>query len=344
MAMWKAENSKRIVFLNGTPIDLNSLTKIGDGGEGTIYALNNQCAIKIFDYVDDLTQSKLFQLYLYYERIRTSDESTSIHKFATIPNGLITDKHCGSNDYVSNTIGYSMELLDSSYSDFSLLLDSNYCVSNGITSKRVAILFAHLYQLITYVHQARFFIGDLNPSNIMFKVSNDGKIDMKFLDVDSWGWYSSDDKVQPSSAIKESIKHPRYERLCQTHNERNQDWYAFCLLFLHALLKCDPFVLGSCAGMSPEERKMSGITCLHNRVEKTGIEKIDVSRFSNSSLISQLYINLIDAAGKPGINRNELEYKVDFRLILDFFKNLEICSVCGLEFYKDPFGCPRCRA
>ncbi len=268
------------VSLDGEEYKLSALQLIGDGGEGKVYKLDASWALKLYNEDQPKNARQL-------ELLTSQRLYAGLAEFAAIPAILVKTGE-------GKTIGYVMRLLEG-YQPFSVLSSRKFCEQNSLTISWIAWLFWYLHRAISTAHQLGFVIGDLRGDNVVYKIKTGGariqENPVRLLDVDSWGIKTGAVNF-PCSAIDLNIAHPTIIRAKETGQHflasvvQYHDWYAFALLFAKCLIKCDPFHKGLYRLGNSKTRKLSGITCWHQAVEKTPAENAQLFRF-NQALISE---------------------------------------------------------
>jgi hypothetical protein len=289
------------------------------GGEGTVYPIHGNKALKVYDDYNAEIARKLRDCV-------SSNVYVEVSAVAVPPINLAYDS--------SNRVcGYTMRLLKD-FMSVDDMTNLGYCIKNRVTIRQVAILFVRLHEALQWIHAQGFLVGDYRGPNIMFKPlkrGEDGVWQIAHLDVDSWA-VNRGGVVYPCSAIHDDVMHPE---LVAAGNLKGlsvrHDWYAFALLLATALLKCDPLEKGCYSGYSSSERRKRGVTCWDTAVQKSSSDELHDVRFG------PLVINTLKSwlAGQ--------EYGIfPKQVLMDLVQNLTRCSDCGLEFHKSMKSCPRC--
>lgn len=147
---------------NGVRYNIDDTKTLGSGGEGSIYSLGNGKVAKLyFKASDALSQTKITEL-----------------------------SHLDGNLFVKPQIavtgdynGYIMEELNlSDYYPIYSLYSPMFANKRGLPNDYKRVLAEKLIKGVKNAHDNGIVIGDLNPFNIMV---ND-KLDLKFIDVDSY--------------------------------------------------------------------------------------------------------------------------------------------------------------
>lgn len=158
---------------NGVRYNIDETKTLGSGGEGSIYSLGNGNVAKLyFKASDALSQTKITEL-------SPLDENLFIK-----PQIAVT------GDYN----GYIMEELNlSDYYPIYSLYSPMFANKRGLPNDYKRVLAEKLIKGVKNAHDNGIVIGDLNPFNIMV---ND-KLDLKFIDVDSYQTksYKHNDKL-----------------------------------------------------------------------------------------------------------------------------------------------------
>lgn len=151
-----------IIDSKGNRYFINDDKSIGNGGEGTIYPLGNGVVAKLYhNATDAITPKKIIEL-------SVLDDTFFIKPLIPVS---------------GDKTGYLMRELDLSiYFPLYSLYSSSFANKNNFPSNYKKLLAEKLIKAVKNAHDNNIIIGDLNPFNIM--VNN--KLDVKFIDVDSY--------------------------------------------------------------------------------------------------------------------------------------------------------------
>ena len=312
-----------IVNINGTHYDTSSLKLLGEGGEGKVYRLGSDLALKVFDEFSQKMQDKL-NYCLNFGKYKT------VAGVAAVPKTLVVGFH-------GRIQGYTMRLLEDcvSVADMASL---QYCVTNRITLRKVGVLFIRMHEVLEQVHEAGFLVGDYRGSNIKFNPLRPN-LGVTMMDVDSWA-YGPKGIHFNCTATHPSIRHPLLKDLSAL--EQRHDWYAYAHELAKSLLKCGPFELGFHPRLTTEQRQEQGITCWSPQVQLMPVEKLHSFRFGDE-LTDTIKRWLATEPNQSGVFPKAV--------LMDFLRDLVLCrgknsigQDCRLEFHRSLGKCPRCQA
>lgn len=163
----------RIKDIKNNQYTIDDTKSIGSGGEACIYSLNNGFVVKLYHNNSDALPSQKIN------ELSVLDDNLFIKPLLPV-NG---DKN-----------GYIMKELDlTNYFPIYSLYSVSFANKNGFPNGYKKIIAEKLIKAVKNAHDNNIVIGDLNPFNIM--VNN--KMDVKFIDVDSYQTksYKHNDKL-----------------------------------------------------------------------------------------------------------------------------------------------------
>src|SRR5579883_317307 len=158
------------ITLNNGTYTVSTLQRLGGGGEGEVFRIDDRWAVKLFNLPDGHVQAKLAACV-------NHGAYNNVANVAATPWKLL---------YEGGTLhGYSMRNFSGGYIGTDQLADLTYCLNNKITIRRVAIFFTHLHKVLSHIHSEGFMVGDLRGTNVLFKpTANESTMDIRLLDVD----------------------------------------------------------------------------------------------------------------------------------------------------------------
>lgn len=151
-----------ITDANGNRYSIDGNKSIGNGGEGTVYPLGNGMAAKLYHNPSDaISPQKIKEL-------SVLDGNFFVKPLVSVS---------------GDKAGYLMQELDlSEYFPLYSLYSSSFASKNGFPTGYKKGISEKLVKAVRNAHDNGIVIGDLNPFNIMAN----NKLDVKFIDVDSY--------------------------------------------------------------------------------------------------------------------------------------------------------------
>ncbi|HMN13195.1 MAG TPA: serine/threonine-protein kinase [Bellilinea sp.] len=297
------------------------------GAEGTIHLASDGKLVKIYNNNSPKEAAENDK------RLRIIANNGGLYKnfayFCAIPEAII--------ESAGVAIGFKMSHFQG-FHPLGRLASKEFCVSNKITIRKVAMIFLKLHDFLSDIHQRGFVIGDFNPDNIMFKLVNKS-VHFAFVDVDSWA-ISKGSTVLPLLSITPGLCHPELEK-DRSRAKQYHDWYSFALLLARSLVKGDPFNLGvldnSTMAAIRGERRIHGITCWDQRILLPRELAPYMQRFGKK--LTDELVKWLKGKENGVFLKEVLE---------DFLDKLSMCygslgnKQCILEAHLSLVRCPRC--
>ena len=156
-------NECELYDVDGAPITIES--KLGSGGEGTVYIVNNGMACKVFN---EITENRVNKLKLMVGKINYNGICS--------PKQLVYDKD-------GTVVGYLMDRAEGK--PLKLLLTGIPVLKRNFPNWKkmhVVKLCLTILDKIKYLHSKNIILGDINPQNILVKDENT----VYFIDTDSY--------------------------------------------------------------------------------------------------------------------------------------------------------------
>jgi len=330
-----------------TRIDLAPLA-YKEGGQGTVYLsglfpieMINTC-IKVINKPEDFAvQMEAITKMLEhpaqpYERAKHA---------AAVPLELVWDEN-------KKAIGYTMEELRS-WHGFHELTTVEGSESTEVDLRAAGLLLAALSRAIRTIHGQGFVIGDLNPSNVLFKHiplryfdPPDASIEhstvefqVRVIDVDSWSIHRPDLGIEYSSHVLDRgvIYHPDIiqadkEGKPWPHFTPDHDWWAFACICWWVLTKHDPYQWGKHEAIKNKEKRiLKNLTANSAVAVRLG--------FISGSAVQALGPKLRFYLDRCLKGKEKRPFPT--KMLEDFADNLRTCA-CGFTAHASAVICPKC--
>ncbi len=297
-----------INFLSRSRID--SLNKLAEGGEATIYELDDKRVIKVFKGNVDIKKKEIKVKYFISIRnqfprnvIGPEEEVTVNGKFA----------------------GYSMKKIVD-VEDFHMMIKPKFLTRAKLTNQDVLQIVTNLGTDLGKLHAAGIIIGDISDYNFQISGKNE-----YLIDVDSWGikgkyapdayteFFTCPDSYNSDGTIKFSFE--------------NED-YNFAVLAFYMLARIHPF-----GGTYLPDKNMSQIKRMKERISIVGkykkdikIPKIISSWKWISPKLEQDFIEIFEQGKRFDITPD----------LQELLKNMKHCSTHNIYYYSKYSECPIC--
>ena len=199
----------RIIDSNGVTYTIDSDLSIGNGGEGTVSSLNNGYVVKLYhNKTDAIPQNKI-------DELSPLDDNLFIKPLLTV--------HGDANGYIMK------ELNLSEYFPIYSLYSLSFANKNGFPNDYKKRISEKLIKGVKNAHDNGIVIGDLNPFNIMVN----SKLDVKFIDVDSYQTKS----FRHNDKLLEDIRDYYYNGLVS----KESDYFALSVIIFNLLTGIHPY-------------------------------------------------------------------------------------------------------
>lgn len=309
--------------------DLEPLeTGMKSGGQGNVYFPSGQNCIKVLHDPDSSSTqlATIARLLLHSARLYEKVSSVS-----TVPIEMVWDEQG------NKVIGYTMEQLNGWHGLHEIVTETD-SEALGMLLIHSGLLLVELCKAIRLIHSQGFVIGDLNPSNVLFKWDKD-RFQLKVIDVDSWSVYRSDLGIEFASRVLDTgvIYHPDIIKADRENRPwprftPNHDWWAFACISWMVLTKYDPFVIGKIADRDREDRILEGDTS-----DKAATVKLS-PRFgpATQALGPKLRLYLDRCL------RCKVAQPFPIQILEDFTRGLRKCNKCGFTAHTSAIICPKC--
>jgi len=209
----------------------------------------------------------------------------------------------------------------------------------NVDLKSSGLILCSISRAIYQIHNLGFVIGDLNPSNILFK--QEGNIfNIKIIDVDSWSIYRKDDLgIEYSSNVLDTEKIYHYdfvkadiEGKLWPNFKPYHDWWAFSCICWMALTKYDPFMNGMVSGADREERILNNHTANSAATVELHPDCGPVTQALGPKL--RFYLD-------KSLKRKTLR-PFPTKLLEDFSDAIFKCKNCNFSTHSSAVICPSC--
>jgi len=327
--------------------DLASLKKIGEGGEGAIYAIerdiytnsNLQC-IKILTNPD---AEKI--------AVITHAAKTSRHVWQTLDGYATTPLFLVYDETGKQVRGYGMHRLGGwrNLGNIGDIMTKGGAKRAGVGMKETAQIFLDLQRAVALAHKQGFIIGDFNSSNVLFRKelfqllpspSWGREYKVTLIDTDSWSINRPDLGLVyfPGIVDKMELYHPDYLRADlegNAHPQANEshDWWAFSYLLWKALTKHDPFTGGEIHGETTKSRLANIMAGIDSQLDFDTDPEIALSTLRLGPVMQNTlnrFLTLKFQRAFPAL------------LIEQFIGEICTCPQCEEEMSRSAVFCPGC--
>jgi serine/threonine protein kinase len=255
-----------------------------------------------------------------------------VKSFSAVPRQLVWD------EAGKEVLGFSMEKLVGWNALSEILTESN-SKDLKIDLRDSGLILTELCKGLKEIHAQGFVVGDLNPSNILFKRKSNEFL-VKIIDVDSWSIYRNDDLgIEYSSKVldKNVIYPPDMITADRTgHPWPNftprHDWWSFACVSWMVLTKFDPFMTGMIADVDREDR----ILGKHTANSAVTVRLRPKCGPIMQALGPKLRL-LLDRHLKLKVPRPFPE-----KVLEEFALGIKKCKKCGFATHASAMACPSC--
>jgi DNA-binding helix-hairpin-helix protein with protein kinase domain len=313
-----------------TRFDLSSLkAAVKPGGQGDVYFPNSKICIKVLHSPDDFRIQLDNIARIIYNCNWLYDQIKAV---CTVPLELVWDENA------KKVIGYTMEQLIGWHGLHEIMTEAD-SADMGIDLRSSGLISAELSKALRIMHASKFIVGDLNPSNVLFKRERDRFL-VKFIDADSLSIYHKDDLgIEYASKVLD-IGVIYYADIIQADREGkpwpnftpDHDWWAFACISWRILTKYDPFT----TGMTPEEDREDRIIAGHTANSAAAVRLHPDCGPAAQALGPKLRLHL-DRCLKRKVPR-----PFPTKILEDFANNLLECGKCGFTAHESAIFCPSC--
>lgn len=236
--------SGAVVFQKGGAKYILSRQSIGRGGEGKIYALENDrsCCCKLYKKKLNPAQAeRLADTIEMFRLIRS--ENPELKKYICPPEEIVYD--------YEKPIGYLMRYVQgkplSFYTSFEANLLDVYCQDDQL------FLCEQTALVVGMLHQAGIVVGDLDPSNIL--VRPDGSI--AFVDLNGAGFRHGSKSYEATALHSAMISPEQIAARCSPLKRYDDLWSLENIIFRLMLPSFEPYNY-KCCKEDEEEDKIEG--------------------------------------------------------------------------------------
>jgi len=221
-------------------------SKIGSGGEGTVYSVDNDNALCIKIYHEQKRTPALEQKLKAMIEAPPKDPTQSAGHYSICwPTHLVyEDEAC------TKFLGFAMPMIDKKmFKEYHLLCDKPGASSSacyrlehfgmGFTYLHMYAALLNLASCVSSIHEAGHAIGDLNDKNILVS-TKDSKISI--VDCDSFEIHGKDNSVFPCSVYMPEFSAPEVIKHESIKDRQESDRFALAILIFKLLmLNTHPF-------------------------------------------------------------------------------------------------------
>lgn len=289
---------------------VESLNKLAEGGEATIYEYDSKRVIKVFKPNVDLARKKEKVNYF----ISIKDQ---LPKNVIGPEEVVTVQ--------GKFVGYAMrKLVD--VEDLHMLTKPKYLTAAHLSNQDVLHIITDLGKDLGKLHSTGIIVGDVSDYN--FQIN--GKCDY-FIDVDSWG---IEGKYTPDAYTELFTCPDSYSSSGSINFSMENENYNFAILAFNMLTRIHPF-----GGTYLPDKNLSTIERMKRKISIVGKHKGDIK--IPKIIGSWKWMS-------PQLEKDFLEIfeqgkKIDITADLqELLKNMKYCSIHDIYYYSKFNECPLC--
>lgn len=297
--------------INLTAAAIKKLPKIADGGEATVYKLNDKEVVKIF-----------------LPKTRIKDKEAKVKNLLAmslqIP-GLVTARDIVETN--GKFVGYVMPLIDGAnpLHDFT---KARFVKTEQLTNLDALQIIAAIGVSLHDLHNRHIVVGDVSDNNFMATVSNPHQTFL--IDYDSWGVGNL-----PPDAFTETFVPPEsYNGSKHMLLDAKTDNFGYAILAFNVLTRLHPF-----NGTYSKDTKMSVTDRIKNRLSVLGPAKNDI--VINKAIPSWQWMSPDLQDGFLSVFEKGVRDSVA-PLIDDQLKHSKKCPIHGVYYYDRFADCPLC--
>lgn len=289
---------------------IETLNKLAEGGEATIYEYDSKRVIKIFKPNVDLARKE--EKVIYFISIKGQFPKNVIG-----PEEVVTVK--------GKFVGYAMrKLVDAE--DLHMLTKPKYLTAARLSNKDVLQIITNLGVDLGKLHSAGIIVGDVSDYNFQMN----GKCDY-FIDVDSWG---IEGKYTPDTYTELFTCPDSYVSNGSIKFSKENENYNFAVLAFNMLTRIHPF-----GGTYLPDRDLSTLERMKKKISIIGTHKGDIkipkiigSWKWMSPQLEKDFIEIFEQGKKTDITPD----------LQELLKNMKYCSTHDIYYYSKFNGCPLC--
>ena len=289
---------------------IESLNKLAEGGEATIYEYDSKRVIKIFKPNIDLARKE--QKVKYFISIKSQFPKNVIG-----PEEVVTVK--------GKFVGYSMrKLVDSE--DLHMLTKPKYLTATHLSNKDVLGIITDLGLHLGKLHANGILVGDISDYNFQMN----GKCDY-FIDVDSWG---IEGKFKPDAYTELFTCPDSYSADGSIKFSKENENYNFAVLAFNMLTRIHPF-----GGTYLPDKNLSILERMKRKISIVGRHKGDIkipkiigSWKWMSPTLEKDFIEIFEQGKKMDITPD----------LQELLNNMKHCSTHDIYYYSKYNECPLC--
>ena len=289
---------------------INSLNKLAEGGEATIYEFDDKRVIKIFKTSVDIRKKE-----------------SKVKYFISIGNSLPRNV-IGPEEEVTvkgQFVGYAMKkLVDAE--DFHMLTKPKFLAAAKFTNQDVLQIITNLGIDLAKLHAAGIIVGDISDYNFQMNGKNE-----YFIDVDSWGVKG---KYDPDAYTELFTCPDSYNSKGKMRFSFENENYNFAILAFNMLTRIHPFggIYLLDKNLSPLERMKKKISIVGQHKANVKIPKIIGSWKWISPKLEQDFIEIFEQGKKFDITPD----------LQELLKNMKQCGIHNIYYYSKYSECPLC--
>ena len=289
---------------------IESLNKLAEGGEATIYEYDSKRVIKIFKPNVDLARKE--QKVNYFISIKGQFPQNVIG-----PEEVVTVK--------GKFVGYAMrKLVDAE--DLHMLTKPKYLTAARLSNQDVLQIITDLGLHLGKLHSTGVIVGDISDYNFQMN----GKCDY-FIDVDSWGF---EGKYTPDAYTELFTCPDSYAANGSIIFSKENENYNFAVLAFNMLTRIHPF-----GGTYLPEKNLSTLERMKRKISIVGrykgnikIPKVIGSWKWMSPQLENDFIQIFEQGQKMDITPD----------LQELLKNMKYCSTHDIYYYSKFNECPLC--
>lgn len=312
--------NKQTIYLNNQHLILDAAQLIQSGGEGMVFDVGDNTAVKLYHTPQPHHAAKLAHI-----------GATGLAR--RLPPGVLGPQTIAVNKQ-GQVIGFQMPKLPAGVHALKRLATPLFWQQQQVTMPDVMQLFQSIHATLAQLHHLGVIVGDLNDQNLFFLPPTPGAPrptpDIYWLDVDSYQFDRFPCPVAMLSFLDPQLHHVT-DFSQQPYFSANTDWYAYFVLLLKSVLHIHPYGGVHKQYKSTAARAQAGITILDSAI--TYPPNARRPETLSDDLLHHLHRTF--AQGQRG--------PFPLHLLTDYAAGVITCPHCGQPYPGARTHCPTCR-
>lgn len=292
---------------------IESLNKLAEGGEASIYEYDSKHVIKLYNTKVDLAQKERKVKYFISIKAKLPPNVIGCPEDIVTVNGRF--------------VGYVMKKLIGA-EDLHMLTKPKYLASAHLSNKDVVQIMTNFGKNMGQLHSQGILIGDVSDFN--FQIS--GKSNY-FIDVDSWG---VEGKFQPDAYTEMFTCPDSYAPNGRIRFSEENENYNFAVLSFNMITGLHPF-----GGIYLPDKKITAMERMKQKISVLGAHQKDIKVPKIIKSWNWMSPKLEDDFLQIFEKGKRFDITPDLQELL---QNMKYCSTHDLYYYSKYNECPICNA